>query len=124
MATVLNSTALDAMLNGTFDPDGVSLHSGDPGVDGTGNVVAAAQAATFAAAEAGTGSARKRALAAQEDFTGLTASASVVNIGLWTDTAGTPTYYGYVSRTGGDAAVNAAGEYSLTTATEIILANA
>jgi len=119
MATFLNATGLDALLNGTFDPDKASLHSGAPGVAGDENVVKAAVAATFAAAADNEDGRRKRALSAAVEITGATATTNVVNVGIWSDS----TYYGYAERSGGDAATNAAGEYTLTTATKIVLGN-
>jgi hypothetical protein len=122
MATYLNATALDALLGGTFAPDGVSLHSGAPGAGGDGNVVKAAVAATFAAGSSDGGTKRKRALSSPVNITGATESANVVNIGLWGSTQSV--YYGYITRTAGDATTNAAGEYTLTTDTKITIDNA
>ena len=122
MATALNSTAIDAMLNGVTI-DLISLHSGDPGVDGTANVVGAAQAATFQAAEDNGDGKRKRELDAAVEFTGLTPGATVAYIGLWTND--TPdVFLGDITRDSGDATVNAAGEYNVTVATKIVLGNA
>jgi len=115
--TFFNATGLDEMANGST-VNKISLHSGAPGVAGDENVVSAAVAATFSAAEAD-GDNRKRVLASQVDFTGLTPLASVVNIGLWHNT----TYLGYCVRTSGDAAVNAAGNYSVTTGSKIVVGN-
>lgn len=121
MATALNGTALDDMLDG-LDVDGVSLHSGDPGAAGDGNVVKAAVAATFKAAEIdGAGPARKRELNAAVNITGATASTAVVNIGLWGSTQ--TVFMGYISRSSGDETTNAAGEYTLTTGTKITINN-
>jgi hypothetical protein len=115
----LNATALDSMLAG-LGIDKVSLHSGDPGVAGDGNVVGAATAVTLAdAADNGDGK-RKRQVSTQVDFTGLTPAASVVNFGWWDDSV----FLGYTPRDSGDAAVNAAGEYSVTTATKFVHGNA
>ncbi len=116
----LNNSALDLMLNG-LDIDRVSLHSDDPGASGTDNVVAAAAAVTLGGpTEDGTG--RKRSPSTAVDFTGLTPGATVSHFGWWK--ADTPNEYrGYTLRETGDAAVNAAGEYSVTTATKISLDN-
>ena len=115
----LNAAGHDALLDGTFAPDKVSLHSGAPGAAGDENVVKSAVAATFAASGDNGDGRRRRALSATVNITGATATADVVNVGIWADT----TYYGYILRTGGDAATNAAGEYDLTTDTKIIIGN-
>jgi len=118
----LNASALDLML-GALDIDLVTLHSADPGVDGTANVVGTVQAVTLAAAGDNGDGARKRAVNAQVDFTGLTPGATVAYFGWWkNDTS--DVYRGSTARTSGDATVNAAGEYSVTTDTKITLGNA
>jgi hypothetical protein len=117
--THFNAVAKDAMLDGVTI-DKVSLHSGAPGAGGADNVVAAAAAATFTAAEDNEDGRRKRQI--HEDgvsFSGLTPAAEVVNFGLWDD----DTYLGYLVRTTGDAAVNAAGEYKVSNTTKIVLGN-
>jgi hypothetical protein len=120
MASTLTDTVLDAMLN-AIDVDGMSLHSGAPG-DGTGNVVGAVIAATFGSAGTTGSTGRQRAVSSNVEFTGATASANVVNFGLWK--RGEPNVYrGYIVRDSGDTATNAAGEYTVTTATKIVLNN-
>ena len=116
----LNNSSLDLMLNG-LDINRVSLHSGAPGAAGTDNVVGAAIVVTLdTPTDDGTG--RKRAVAAAVEFTGLTPGASVTHFGWWKD--GTPNVYrGFTTRDTGDATVNAAGEYTVTTATKITLDN-
>ena len=118
----LNAAALDLMLTG-LDIDLITLHSGDPGVAGDQNVVATVTAVTLAAAGDNGDGQRKRSVSAQVDFTGLTPGASVVNFGWWKNAA-PDEFRGYTARTSGDATVNAAGEYSVTTATKIVLGNA
>jgi len=118
----LNAAALDLMLTG-LDIDLITLHSGDPGVAGTDNVVATIQAVTLAAAADNGDGARKRAVTTQVDFTGLTPGATVANFGWWKN-ASPDEYRGYTARTSGDATVNAAGAYSVTTGTKITVGNA
>lgn len=110
----MNSDALDQLLNAT-DIDAISLHSGDPGAAGDQNVVSAdVEAITWDAAELDSGTKRKRHASAQVSFSGCTASANVVNIGLWK--AGAPdAYRGYLVRTSGDPATNVSGNYTVTT---------
>jgi hypothetical protein len=119
MATALNATAIDAMLNGVTI-DKLSLHSGAPGAAGDENVVGAATAVVFSAAADNEDGKRKRQVSeAGAEFSGLAPAANVVNFGLWDDA----TYLGYISRDSGDATVNAAGEYKVTDATKIVLGN-
>lgn len=112
------ATARNQMLDG-LTVDRMSLHNGDPGVLGANNEIAgggyARQVCSFAAAAAGA-----RALSADVNFT-ATALQAVTHIGLWLN-AGT-VFRGHVALTG-DAAFNAAGEYTVTTDTEITLADA
>lgn len=90
----------------------VSLHTGDPGVDGTVNEVAgngyARQAPAFDPAAGGAAS-----LSAAMDFNGP-AEETVAYAGLWDDVG---TFLGSVARTGGDTAFNANGEYSISSMT-------
>lgn len=106
-------------LSGVDNADLMTLHSGDPGADGTGNVISDAPVAcAWAAAEAATPSGRQRKLSAAVEFTGATPSTSVAYFGLWK--AGTPnTWLGRIARASGDAATNAAGAYTVTTDTKI-----
>ena len=117
--SALNAAGLDLLLtSGLGAIDKLTLHSDAPGVDGTANVVsAAAVACTWAAAESDGGTGRQRKLAAAVEFTGAAASTTVAYIGLWDDTV----YLGYITRSTGDAATNAAGAYTVTTDTKITM---
>lgn len=97
------------------DIDAITLHSGDPGVDGDQNVVSvAAEDVAWDAAETDSGTKQKRHASAQVTFSGCASEASVVNIGLWHK--GTPNEYrGYLVRTSGDSKTNVAGNYTVTT---------
>lgn len=98
--------------------DRVSLHSGDPGTTGA-NLIAGGgkQPATFAAASGG-----ERLLSGDVAFTGLGASQSVTHFGIWLN-AGDVFKAGYPLT--GDAAANAAGEYTLKgTTTKMTAASA
>jgi len=118
MATFFVDASLDQMLD-AFTATTMSLHSGDPGVDGLSNdeTTGAHVACSFSASEDGDVTGRKRVLAAQVDFTGLTPSVSVTHFGLWVGA----TYKGCIERTSGDAAANTSGEYSVTVGTQIAL---
>jgi hypothetical protein len=97
----------------SLTPDEIQLHNGDPGAAGTANRVGAANgeaAATFAAAASGS-----RALNADVDFTGLTADQVVTWISVWEGA----TFLGKAEILAGDVAANAAGEYTVTTATTL-----
>lgn len=93
--------------------DAISLHTADPGAAGTANEWAdggySRQAPVFAPADEGVAS-----LTGPVDFTGEPATEAAF-IGLWEDVEGTPTFLGAAPRSGGDAASNAAGEYSIGT---------
>lgn len=117
--SVLNAAGLDRLLAAGLDAiDKLTLHSDAPGVDGTGNVVsAAAVACTWGAAESDGGTGRQRRLAAAVEFTGATPTTTVAYIGLWDDTV----FCGYITRSTGDAATNAAGAYTVTTDTKVTL---
>jgi hypothetical protein len=97
----------------------IHLHSGDPGAGANSNTSVlggdgAGKTVTWAAASAG-----EVALAGAELFTGLGASQSVTHYSIW-NTGGT-TRYGRASISAGDTAANAAGEFSLTTATKLVI---
>jgi len=115
MAT-FSTDALNDALDG-LDLAQVSLHSDDPGTDGS-NLIAGGgkQAATFNAAASG-----ERALNADVDFTGLGASQAVTHFGVW-GTGGTTFMCG--APLTGDQAANAAGEYSLKATTTKVTAAA
>jgi len=119
----LNAAGIDRLFtNGLEDFDRLTLHSGDPGADGTGNVVSdAPEACSWAAAESDAGSGRQRALAAAVDFTGATPTTAVAYFGLWDHNEGDPVYLGRIARESGDATTNADGEYSVKTGTKITL---
>lgn len=101
----LSTTAKNTMLD-ALTADLLSLHSGDPGADGTANELSggsyARQAATFNAANAGS-----RALNANVDFT-CTANTSVTYLGVWKNTG--TVFLGSVALSG-DQTANAAGQY-------------
>ena len=112
--SVFSMAGKDQMLGG-ITPDQLQLHNGDPGAAGTANRVGGAngeEAATFAAASNG-----ERALSSNVDFTGLAASQTVTWFSVW----GGGTFLGKGQITSGDTAANAAGEFSLTTATKLVL---
>ena len=109
LSTTSKNIALDAL---TLDR--VQLHSGDPGAAGASSQLGTKVAATFAAASSGV-----RALSAQVDFTGLTASQSVTYYSVWEHNGGSPIFRASGQITSGDVTANAAGAYSLTTATVV-----
>ena len=114
--SVFSTVAKNAMLD-ALQPDEIQLHNGDPGAAGTSNRVGGANgeaAAAFAAAASGS-----RALNADVDFTGLTASQSVTWISVWDDTV----FLGKAAVSSGDVAANAAGAWSATTATALTLSD-
>ena len=102
-------TARNQALDG-ITVDRVSLHSGDPGTDGS-NLIAAGgkQAATFNAAGAVTDG--ERHLDADVEFSGMEASQSVTHFGAWLNAGDVYKCGGQI--TSGDVAANAAGEYTL-----------
>lgn len=111
MASALNSTALDQMLD-ALTIDRMTLHSGDPGVAGDQNVESVAPVACgFDAAQAGAGTARKRVVSDDVVFTGMTPSVTISHFGLWLN-SGT-VYKGYIERSSGDTAANADGDYTV-----------
>lgn len=89
----------------------VSLHTGDPGVAGTSNLIAGGRAAVNLDSTDGNIS-----LAAPVDKTGLTAGAAVAFIGFWSANAA-GIFYGSAPRTTGDSNVNTAGEYTIDSIT-------
>lgn len=114
--SVFSTAAKNAMLD-ALQPDEAQLHNGDPGATGTANRVGGANgeaAAVFAAAASGA-----RALNADVDFTGLAADQSVTWYSVW-DAA---VFLGKAQITAGDVAANAAGEYTLTTDSKLVLAD-
>ena len=106
MGTFSEDTKNEMLDSKTFDR--VQLHDGDPGADGTGNVVAGTmKAAVFAAAGSGA-----RALSADVEWTGLTPLQSITHFSVWEYNGGAPIFRGKDDITG-DQAANAAGEYTL-----------
>ena len=107
--TVFKNLLLDAS-----DINTLSLHSGDPGANGTSNEISgngyARQACTFAAAANG-----ERALSANVDFS-APALQAITYMGFWTSS----TFRGSKALTG-DLAANSAGQYRITTATKLTL---
>ena len=115
MTQRLSETLLNAMADAA-DLVTVGLHSDDPGADGTANEVSgggyARQSATFGAASGGV-----RTLSEDVEFSGP-ASGAVTWFSVWS-TGGT--FLGASTLTG-DQALNASGEYTLTTGTTLTLA--
>jgi hypothetical protein len=112
--SVFSETAKNSMLGG-ISPDEIRLHNGDPGAAGTANRVGGSdgeESATFASASGG-----ERALSSPVEFTGLAASQSVTWFSVW-DGA---TFLGKGQITSGDVAANAAGAFTLTTGTKLVL---
>jgi hypothetical protein len=108
------TTAKNAMLD-SLTLDRIRLHSGAPGAAGTDNALGAGlSAATFAAASSGA-----RALSSNVTVTGLAASQSVTHFSVWTS-SGT-VFRGSGAITSGDVTANAAGEFILTTSTNVAL---
>jgi hypothetical protein len=89
----------------------VSLHSGDPGVSGTSNVIAGGRFPIDIESTDG-----DLASTAAVAATGLTPLAEVAYLGLWSASTG-GTFYGSAERISGDAAVNSAGEYTISSLT-------
>lgn len=87
---------------------GISFHTGDPGADGTANVIAGGRAAIDLDSTDG-----DLTLASPVTKTALTPEEGVAFLGLWSTSTTGGTYYGSVPRTTGDAAVNASGEYTV-----------
>lgn len=111
---MFNDDAKNEMLD-ALGVDRVQLHDGDPGSDGTANTVSGKVAATFSSASSGV-----RALGTDVDFTGLSPGDDVLYFSIWL--AGDPDVFkGAFPITSGDTKVNAAGEYTLTTDTELRL---
>jgi len=113
---MFSTNAKNEMLDG-LTVNRVRLHSGDPGAAGANNQIAGTyQEVAFDAAASGA-----RALSADEDFTGLTPSQSITWASIWDDNGGSPVHKGNIEIASGDVAANAAGEYSLTTSTQLTL---
>lgn len=87
--------------------DYAQFHNGDPGGAGTDNVIAGGRAAIVMVAASG-----NMALDESVTKTGLDPLETVTHISFWSAASG-GTCYGAAPRTAGDAATNAAGEYTL-----------
>jgi hypothetical protein len=112
--SVFSETAKNTMLD-ALTVNQVQLHNGDPGAAGNANRVGGANgeaAVTLAAASSGT-----RNPSAAVEFTGLDADQSVTWISWWNTTG--PVFQGKAQVTSGDVAANAAGEWTLTTASSL-----
>lgn len=112
---MFSTAAKNEMLDG-LTVDRVMLHSGDPGAAGANNQESGLVAATFAAASGGA-----RALNAAVDFTGLDPDVDVTWFSVWLN-AGT-VFLGRGTIDSGDVVANAAGEYTLTTSTQLTLSD-
>lgn len=86
--------------------DALSLHSANPGTTGVNEIdVDARQEPSWTL-----GSTGELELSGAEDFTGADPETTVTHVGLWLDGV----FRGHLTRTSGDAATNAAGEYSVS----------
>ena len=91
-----------------LDVDRIQLHTGDPGADGTANVISdTMQAAAWDSAATG-----KRALTEPVEYTGLTPSQAVTWVSVWK--AGEPNVFKGKGEGSGDLAANAEGELNVT----------
>ena len=108
-----STEAKNAMLD-SQTMDGIMLHSNDPGPVGDNFQESGINAATFGAAATS-----RRTLTADVDVVGMAASADVTFFSVWT-TAGA-VFKGSGTISSGDIAANAAGEYTLTTASYVEL---
>lgn len=105
----LNDAALDIMAEALVAvTEGVSFHNGDPGPLGTANVIAGGRLAIDLESTNG-----DITLAAPATKSGLTPLEDVDYLGFWTTSITGGTYLGSSQRASGDAAVNAAGEYTI-----------
>ena len=114
--SVFSTAAKNSMLD-ALTVNQAQLHNGDPGAAGTANRVGGANgeaAVTFASADGG-----ERAVQSAVDFTGLDGDQSVTWVSFW-NTSGS-VFQGKAQVTSGDVAANAAGEWTLTTATKLTI---
>lgn len=106
----VHNTMLDAVT-----VDTLSIHTADPGANGTNNEVSgggyARKAGTFAAASGG-----ERALSSAVDFDGP-ADETAAWFAAWNGA----TFVGKGQITEGDTSFNASGEFQLTTNTKLIV---
>jgi hypothetical protein len=108
-------TARQQALDG-ITVDRVSLHSADPGTDGSNYITAGGrQVATFNAANAS----GERQLSGDVAFSGMSANQTVTHWGAWLNSG---TVFKCGSALTGDQAANAAGEYTLKGTTTKITA--
>ena len=111
-----STVAFKNLLLAASDINTLSLHTADPGAAGTANEVTGGgysrQSCTFAAAASG-----GRALSTAVNFT-LTPNQAVAWLGFW---AGA-TFRGPRALSG-DTSANALGQYQITTATQLTLAD-
>ena len=107
----LNDNGLNAMGDGLAAlVTHASLHTADPGTDGSNESSAARQAVTIQVSAAGVMTLTNVA------FTGGASSGSVFSIGLW-DASTSGNFYGDQAIETGDTSFNAAGEFTVTSMT-------
>ena len=107
----LNDNGLNAMGDGLAAlVTHASLHTADPGTDGSNESSASRVACTISVSAAGVMS------VSNLDFTGGASSGSVFSIGFW-DASTSGNFYGDQAIETGDTTFNAAGEYTVTSAT-------
>jgi hypothetical protein len=113
--SVFSSDAKETMLN-ALTPDRARMHSGDPGTNGTDGALGSLTVCSFGSASGGV-----RALSTNVDFTGLGTDQTCPWFSVWDNNDGTPVFLGKGAITSGDTQANAAGEFSLTTGTQLLL---
>lgn len=86
--------------------DAISLHSASPGTTGANELSGTTRQTPVWELDA----VGELVLSAAEDFTGATPLTNVTHLGLWLGGV----FRGHITRTSGDAATNAAGEYSVS----------
>lgn len=107
-STDAKNTMLDAL-----SPTRIRLHNQNPGASGlVGQLGSGPTTVVFSAAASGA-----RALSADVDFTGLGENATVT----WFSVLSSTDFLGRGEITSGDLQANAAGQYTLTTATTLQL---
>lgn len=105
------------MLNG-IDIDRVQLHSGNPGSDGSQNVIPG----TMKACSFATASNNERYLAADVEWTGLSPNQQITHVTFWK--SGSPNILKAYGALQGDTQANSQGEFRLTTNTKFVLNDA
>lgn len=103
----LHDNAKNSMLDAVVI-DKIQLHSGDPGSNGTNNVLGSLTDATFDAAAQGI-----RQLSADVAFSSLGASASVTWFSIWGLEGMIETFRGAAQITTGDTQADGTGAYTL-----------